>query len=919
MKHLYRKIALLVLLSGQSIIFSQDIKFNSVPQNKVPLFSGVTGYPANGISDIADIDGDGDLDIIISGVLYINDGNGGYNQVTNTPFKTVEYATCNFADVDNDGDPDLFISGVDGNTGSAKLYINNNGVYILSTDSIFERFWAGAVAFSDIDNDGDLDIMTTGQQIGIPTIANMYVNDGNGVFSKKENTPFAKNGFGSVEFADVDNDGDQDLFLAGSTNNDDDGYVANLYINDGVGNFEQKIIGVPFEGVRYCDIKCADMDGNNTIDVFITGATEGRESISNLYLNDGNGNFREDINNTFGGGYSSVINLSDIDNNNTIDITITRIQDNSYKPRTYLNDGFGNFSISENTTFSAGDDIASFDYNGDNKIDFFFSEIRVGSYIYTNDGDNSFTKISAEGTPFNRITNGGIEHFDIEGDGDQDIIITGNSSGGGKSHTAILYVNDGTGNFSVKYDTNLIGVSFSDVAVSDIDGDDDVDLLIAGASYDPVEDTYYARTDLYINNGKGDFFLVQNSPFIGVANSHIEFVDINKDDFDDVFIAGNDSNGNWIAKTYLNGTYGNFSEIANPNFIPTGYLKAEFFDIDNDSDNDAVVIAPRSKTKILLNNGSGVFTEKSNENLLEFGSWEPIITSGDINNDGNIDLFLSGHIKDGTIVSEIYINDGIGNFTKKNSRIEGAYSGTADFSDLDNDGTLDLLITGYGNEGRLSKIYSNNGNGDFLDTNINNLDAVTYSDVSIADVDSDEKKDLVITGWAEEGAISKLYLNLSISCNYIDKTITNSNNILSSNAIGVEYQWINVDSNTPIEGETNKEFELKENGTFAVKLSDSNCSVISDSYIANTLSLDSSKNGIMYNVYPIPAKNILNIKRNEGSEIKILIYDILGRCIYDEKTSKKDIKLDIEKYSRGIYHLKIIDSGKSITKKILID
>lgn len=88
----------------------------------------------------------------------------------------------------------------------------------------------GAVAFADVDNDGDQDVLITGldEDTGAPT-AKLYLNDGTGSYTLVENTPFTAVYFSTVAFADVD--GDSDVLLTG-TNNDSEG-IAKLYTNDG--------------------------------------------------------------------------------------------------------------------------------------------------------------------------------------------------------------------------------------------------------------------------------------------------------------------------------------------------------------------------------------------------------------------------------------------------------------------------------------------------------------------------------------------------------------------------------------------------------------------------------------------------------------------------------------------------------------
>lgn len=84
-------------------------------------------------------------------------------------------------------------------------------------------------------------------------------------FVEDTTVPFADVTLGDADFADVDGDGDQDviitgLFTGGTT-------IANLYLNDGIGNFAL-VPGTPFTPVYVSTVNFADVDGDN--DMIIT-------------------------------------------------------------------------------------------------------------------------------------------------------------------------------------------------------------------------------------------------------------------------------------------------------------------------------------------------------------------------------------------------------------------------------------------------------------------------------------------------------------------------------------------------------------------------------------------------------------------------------------------------------------------------
>lgn len=378
-----------------SLLFSQTIGAQS--------FTEATNTPFEGVWQssiaLADIDSDGDQDLMITGwsnslprviaKLYTNDGNGNFIEVMDTPFEGAEYSSIAFADVDNDQDQDLLITGYNNSESTAKLYTNDgNGNFIEITDTPFEGVAASSIAFADVDNDQDQDLLITGFNNDIESVSKLYINDSNGNFIETEDTPFDGVQQGSIAFADVDSDGDQDLLITGQNNNSVD--IAKLYSNDGNGNFIE-VIDTPFDGVEYSAIAFADIDNDQDQDLLITGINNASETITKLYTNDGNGDFIEIMDTPFENTVSSSIAFTDVDNDQDQDLLITG-------------------------------------YNNSERI----------AKLYTNDGNGNFIEIMD--TPFDGVSAGSIAFKDVDSDGDKDLLITGRNNN--FVHTSKLYIND---------------------------------------------------------------------------------------------------------------------------------------------------------------------------------------------------------------------------------------------------------------------------------------------------------------------------------------------------------------------------------------------------------------------------------------------------------------------------------------------
>jgi fibronectin type 3 domain-containing protein len=167
----------------------------------------------------ADYDNDGDLDVAIAGFtdasgvqskFYRND-NGTYNEVSSISniLYANDNATMEWGDYDNDGDLDLFNAGGNG----AQLLINNGNGGLSNSGLSFTSVYESAADWIDYDLDGDLDLLYIGNISGSKSF--LYDNNGDGTFTL--NTSFSISGAeqGTVDWVDIDNDGDPDLLITG--------------------------------------------------------------------------------------------------------------------------------------------------------------------------------------------------------------------------------------------------------------------------------------------------------------------------------------------------------------------------------------------------------------------------------------------------------------------------------------------------------------------------------------------------------------------------------------------------------------------------------------------------------------------------------------------------------------------------------
>lgn len=373
----------------------------------------------------------------------------------------VQFSDVHFADIDNDGDQDLFTLGGSPNTPTCRLYKNDgNGLFTLHDSSTFIQKRDGAAAFGDVNGDGAPDLLISGTSAGVGVETELYLNNGNGDFALAPESDFLGVTQGDVAIMDTDNDGDNDIIIAGM--NSSSTYIFSLYVNNGQGAFTRNMgSGLEAYGMTLVSFAIADLNADGFIDI-VTSSKTGLSATSmgiRLFLNQGNGTFEYAPTPNITALLGKVA-LSDTDNDGDLDLLIAGNgastggnPANGFRMELYENDGDAHFTVVADLPFvGMGDKLsmAFADVNNDGYDDLLamgrnYSATIAGNNVitanlYLNNGEaGGFTFV--EGTPFTGHSNGTISFADVDGDDDADVLITGINNG--TSAVAKLYRNDG--------------------------------------------------------------------------------------------------------------------------------------------------------------------------------------------------------------------------------------------------------------------------------------------------------------------------------------------------------------------------------------------------------------------------------------------------------------------------------------------
>ncbi len=256
--------------------------------------------------NMVDVDNDGDLDVfgchdVAANRIWLNNGSGAlaYNNFINfatTPSSDMSgnYGST-WTDFDNDGDIDLYITkcrqGVNDPEDPRRwnrLFVNNGSNVYTDQAAAFgvqNKAQSWASDFADIDNDGDLDLLTVNHS----TTAQLFLNNGSGVYTNAtagSGLEFS-NFFLQSKCEDLDNDGYIDLLCS----------EGNYYFhNDGDGTFTRitNLLPHPTGTHNLHSFAVGDMNHDGAIDIYAsygTGyITPSTSRDDELYLNNGNSN-----------------------------------------------------------------------------------------------------------------------------------------------------------------------------------------------------------------------------------------------------------------------------------------------------------------------------------------------------------------------------------------------------------------------------------------------------------------------------------------------------------------------------------------------------------------------------------------------------------------------------------------------------
>ena len=268
---------------------------------------------------LGDIDGDGDLDIVLAkgrhwpldNLVFRNDGKGHFTRevLGSAPDRTYSAA---LADLNGDGSLDIVVS--NDNPDSKRVYLNDGKGHFRDGGTFGDPKWETRyITLADVNGDKRPDILVANRQSGREGNPSFVcLNNGKGAFPAC--TPLATESATIIVAADLDGDGFIDLFIPHR-----DGGQTRIFWNDGTGTFKEKWIPVGPAQSNVRAAAAADLNGDGLIDLVV--GDEKKKTVY-VYYNRGKRGFADPVALTLKPAVPYSIAIGDLNRDGKPDIVV---------------------------------------------------------------------------------------------------------------------------------------------------------------------------------------------------------------------------------------------------------------------------------------------------------------------------------------------------------------------------------------------------------------------------------------------------------------------------------------------------------------------------------------------------------------------------------------------------------------------
>ena len=505
-----------------------DVNLNTSTGTGTPTFAAKVNYATGFCADsvvAGDFSGDGRPDLAIGNVfpssgvsLLVGNPDGTFQPFAAFDAAAQDPTAIAAADLDEDGDLDLVTANDNFGNNSVSVLLGTGSASVAAGRSYAAGQAPVGIAVADFNSDGTPDVIAANAGGDVGTVS-VLVGNGNGTLKAASN--LSVRGVGHLAAADFTGDGRADLAVL--TSGDFNGVA--LYPNNGNGTFADPINSVPVPSARA--VVARDLSGDGHTDLAVAAGTGVR-----ILLGTGDGSFLD------GGHYPAGtpewVAVDDFNNDDILDLVVA----NNGGIGLLVGFGGGTFgNLLAEPAGGATKTVTTGDFNADGNPDV-AATTSGGIAVLLGTGLNSFlpAKAYGAGAGIGQVTAG-----DFNGDGKPDLVVNSfiPPPGGPFGSAALVFQNGQNGNFSLRSqiptDSNPHGV-----VAANLGGDAKPDLAVVNNFDDTVT--------VYQNSGTGTF----GAPARYVVGSRPDWVvaaDFNGDGKTDLAVTNSIANSVTLLQT----------------------------------------------------------------------------------------------------------------------------------------------------------------------------------------------------------------------------------------------------------------------------------------------------------------------------------------------------------------------------------
>ena len=674
--------AVSILLGNGDGTFQAPKDFTIVPGNNF------TTYVAAG-----DFNGDGkaDLAVIDNSIVYVLLGNAdGTFTLKATLTGISNPQSVALGDFNGDGKLDMAV--VDRTTNSVSLYLGN-GDGTMQAPINTASLGIGAATYmatADFNKDNKLDLILSDQNNSQVVV---LLGNGDGHFQAARSFSLNSGGGFDVAVGDFNGDGVPDIAATSPI-----AQTLIILLGRGDGNFQPAVsFNAGLLGGNTQNLAVGDFNKDGKLDIItsLNGSLAVGSSVSVL-LGKGDGTFSAPLllaaNHTPG-----QLAIADFNGDGNLDwvaanTTQTRLT-------VALGNGNGTFQDDVNYAVGQGPEAAAGDFNKDGKLDIVTVDYPTAE-VSVLLGNSNGTFQPAIKTPVPGAYYG-IAVADLNGDGNQDVVVGDSTGLPPRNVNVLLGKGDGTFAAPVKYSTG--GSGEGQMVIADFNGDGKLDLAVVNQADNTIS--------ILLGNGNGTFQAAKlvtpalaSDGFLG----YLVAADFNGDGKLDLAIPDYVGAGSGKVAILLGNGDGTFQA---PTFLTTGggATGIAAADLNKDGKVDLVVANQFGSVDVFLGNGNGTFGAPivldDTQSMAGVCCANPIpivVAVGDFNLDGNLDLFIGANranngspgnfVSDINFGSQLFLGKGDGTFTGPQDYLVGAGASSLVAGDFNGDGAPDVAL-----------------------------------------------------------------------------------------------------------------------------------------------------------------------------------------------------------------------------------